>query len=138
MAIFSFSHQFTSEAIRFFRSFNLFLVISPDFGLTKISLVRLVWPDRMSRQDLGTSRHFAKNVTHILLAALSTGAAVSLIFSFSPWIPVIEFFDDRGWTWTVKIRPWGCFRMGIIISKAAAGYSTGWARIFYFVDEFGG
>ncbi len=71
-------------------------------------LVRLVWPDMISICEFETLRCFARNLMHILLAALSTGAAVSFNLSASPWRPTIMFLDERGWTKILKIIPSGC------------------------------
>ena len=52
----------------------------------------------ISRADAESERHLASNLTHALLAAPSTGGAVTLILRRSPCNPTIIFFDERGCT----------------------------------------
>jgi len=77
-------------------------------------LERLVWPSMISIRDFDTPRRAARNLMHILLAALSTGAAVSFSLSASPCRPMIVFLDERGCTKTLKIIPSGCSRIDSI------------------------
>ena len=74
--------------------------------LIRIFLVRLVCPVRISSEAGDTESRLARNLTHILLAAPSTGGAVSLILRRSPCNPTIIFFEDRGWIKTLTTMPW--------------------------------
>lgn len=78
-------------------------------------MVRLVWPVMISIREFDTPRLFARNLMHILLAAFSTGGAVSLILSASSWRPTIMFLDDRGWIIILNTTPWGCLLIDIIL-----------------------
>lgn len=71
----------------------------------KIRLVRLVWPDKIVSVETGTLRHLARYLRQALLAAPSTGAAVSLIFKASPCIPAMLFCDARGCILILKLTP---------------------------------
>ena len=77
-------------------------------------MLRLLWPLSISKADLGTLSCFDRNCRHILLAAPSTGGAVSLILSASPWIPATAFWEDRGWTYTLKRKPSFIFRISSV------------------------
>ena len=52
-----------------------------------------------------TLRYFAKYLRHILLAAPSTGGAVSLTLRASPCSPAVIFFEDLGCTKTLNVIP---------------------------------
>ena len=60
------------------------------------SFVRFLCPDTISIDDFGIFSHFARYLIHILLAAPSTGGAVSLILMAWLCSPAIMFFEDRG------------------------------------------
>src|SRR5210317_1483720 len=55
----------------------------------RIFLVRLPCPLMISSEEGDTERHFARNFTHILLAAPLTGGAVNLSLRLSPCCPTI-------------------------------------------------
>ena len=70
--------------------------------------MRLVWPDMISTWVFDRPRLLARNLTHNLLAALSTGAAVSFILRASSCRPTIMFLAERGCTKILKVIPSGC------------------------------
>ena len=53
----------------------------------RIRLLRPVCPDAIVTDDLATDRSLASKALQALLAALSTGGAVRLILSASPYMP---------------------------------------------------
>ena len=55
-------------------------------------------PVAMETRDLATWSRRARNSMHSLLAASSTGGAVSLIFISPSWRPQSSFREARGWT----------------------------------------
>jgi len=66
---------------------------------------RLVWPEAMVTEDLGTIKSFAKNSTQAWLARPSTGGEASESLSAPPNSPVMAFFLARGWILTAKVTP---------------------------------
>jgi len=63
---------------------------------TRITLLRLVWPEVMVTEDRGTRKSFAKNSMQASLARPSTGGVVRETFNASPSSPVMAFFLARG------------------------------------------
>src|ERR1700684_3694846 len=70
---------------------------------TRITFLRLVWPEAMLTEDRGTIKSFAKNSMHASFARPSMGGEVRESFKVSPSSPVIAFFLARGWTLTAKV-----------------------------------
>src|SRR5579863_4539439 len=88
---------------------------SPVTPVTRMTLLRLVWPDAMVTEDRGTFKSFAKNSMHASLARPSTGGVVKETFRASPSSPVMAFFFARGRTRTEKETPSDVSRITNII-----------------------
>jgi hypothetical protein len=76
-------------AIRFLTS----SVANPD---TRITFLRLLWPEAMVTEERGTFKSFAKNVIQASFALPSIGGEVRETFSVPSSSPVIAFFLARG------------------------------------------
>ena len=63
---------------------------------TRITFVRLVWPEAMVTEDRGSFKSFAKKSMHASLARPSTGGEVRETFKAFPSSPVMAFFLARG------------------------------------------
>jgi len=112
------------DLIRFCSLPDIFLSL---LRLKRSRLVLLLCPDMISMEDLGTSSRFDRYWMHILLAASSTGGAVSLIFNASPCWPAIMFFEDRGWTKTLSMIPLMLSWRKVIFPQ------NYWCKMLYFV-----
>ena len=84
-----FFSQSTQGVLNRFRNSS---AVSPA---TRITFLRLVWPDAMVTDERGTFKRFAQNSMHLSLARPSMGSAVNDSFSASPSSPVIAFFFAR-------------------------------------------
>jgi hypothetical protein len=72
-----------------------------------MTFLRLLSPEAMVMEDLGTSKRFAKKSMQASLAFPLTGGDVKDNFRASPSSPVIAFFFARGWTLTTNVTPVG-------------------------------
>ncbi len=87
--------------------------VSGEIPATRITLLRLVWPDAMVTEERGTFKSFAKKSMQTALALPSMGGAVSATFSASPVSPVMALFVARGCTLTAKLTPASVCCIGI-------------------------
>ncbi|MDQ1389290.1 MAG: hypothetical protein QOF56_2744 [Acidobacteriaceae bacterium] len=83
----------------------LFLISAAEIPTTRITFLRLLWPDAIVTEDRGTFKSFAKNSMQASLALPSMGGAARESLSVSPNSPVIAFFFARGWILTVNVTP---------------------------------
>ena len=68
---------------------------------TRITFLRLLWPDAMVTEERGTFKSFAKNSMQAWLARLRRVGGQRQ-FQRIPDSPVMAFFLARGWTLTAK------------------------------------
>ena len=73
-----------------------FLISATESPVTRITFVRLLWPEAMVTEERDTLKAFAKKSMHASLALPSMGGAVTEILSVSPILPVTAFFLARG------------------------------------------
>src|SRR5207249_8011655 len=73
-----------------------FLTSSAANPATRMTFLRLVWPDAMVTEERGTFKRFARNSIQARLARPSDAGAVSDSLSASPSSPVKVFFFARG------------------------------------------
>ncbi len=78
---------------------------SAESPTTRITLLRLVWPEAMVTEDRGSFKSFAKNAMQASLALPSSGGAVSESFNALSSSPVIAFFLARGWIFIANVAP---------------------------------
>lgn len=74
-------------------------------------LLRLAWPEVIVILDLAICSLSARNPTSDLLAAPSTGGAVSFMRRTPSETPTTSFRDERGRTLTEKVTPVGVREM---------------------------
>src|SRR2546427_10846135 len=96
-----FFSQSTQGVLNRFRNSS---AVSPA---TRITFLRLVWPDAMVTDERGTFKRFAKNSMQASLARPSTGGAIRESFRASPSSPEMAFFLAWGWILTAKLAPAG-------------------------------
>src|SRR5439155_21791901 len=83
------------------------LISSVESPTTRITFLRLLWPDAMVTEERGSFKSLARNSTQASLARPSIGGAVSESLSASPTSPVMAFLLARGCTLTAKVAPDG-------------------------------
>src|ERR1700678_206440 len=93
------------------------LASSADRPMTRITLLRLLWPAAILMEDRGTFKIFARNSTQASFALLSIGGAVRETLSASPAVPVMAFFFARGCTFTANVTPFLDSRKAITDSQ---------------------
>lgn len=76
---------------------------SADRPVTRMTLLRLVWPEAIETAERCTANSLAKNSMQASLARPLMGGAVRATFKASPSSPVMEFFLARGRTLIAKV-----------------------------------
>ena len=90
-----------------------FLISATESPVTRITFVRLLWPEAMVTEERSTFKSFAQNSMQASLALPPIGGAVREIFRALPSSPVMAFFLARLWTLTANVTPPVEFWIGI-------------------------